>query len=72
MAMKFKIAAFLEQETIDHIDRIAVSLAKKHDIESTRSAAIHYLVMQHWKKTKIKDYEVFQKRKQERKLLLAS
>ena len=53
MAIPYKVVAFLEQDTIDHIDRIAVEIGEKNDTHPTRSEAIAWLVRQHWKKTMV-------------------
>jgi len=70
----YKIALFLPQDTVDHLDRIATSLAKKRNDGSNpnRSEAVKWLVYKHWKKTMVRRAEKLDERRAARKLLIAS
>jgi hypothetical protein len=53
MSIPYKVVLFLEQDTIDIIDALGRTIGKKKDTSPTRSAAVAYLVRQHWKKAMI-------------------
>ena len=52
-----QISLFLSQDIIDHIDRIAASIAKREDREASRSEAVTRLVFAHWKRAMVKQAE---------------
>lgn len=53
----YKIVVFLSQDTIDHLDAIAVAIGKKKGNHPNRSDAVKHLVMKHWKKTMLRRAE---------------
>lgn len=54
MSLRLKVPLFLQQDTIDHLDRLAHALAKKRGAVPNRSEAVEYLVLKHWKAWQIK------------------
>lgn len=52
-----KVALFLPQDTIDHLDRIAYALAKKNGHQPNRSEAVVFLTQKHWREWMIKRHD---------------
>ena len=67
--MLLKGVLFLPTDTWDHIDALAVAMSRQKQRQISRSDAVQWLVLQHWKKTQIKKVK---KMADEKKLVIAA